>query len=32
MTASAQDFANNPLGRDTTLDDVLEGFEFLDDW
>lgn len=32
MTASAQDFANNPLGQDTTLDDVLEGFEFLDDW
>ena len=32
MTASAQTFENNPLGKDTTLDDVLEGFEFLDDW
>lgn len=32
MTASAQTFENNPLGQDTTLDDVLEGFEFLDDW
>jgi len=32
MTASAQEFENNPLGKDTTLDDVLEGFEFLDDW
>lgn len=32
MTASEQQFENNPLGKDTTLDDVLEGFEFLDDW
>ena len=32
MTASQQTFENNPLGKDTTLDDVLEGFEFLDDW
>ncbi len=32
MTASAETFKNNPLGKDTTLDDVLEGFEFLDDW
>ncbi len=32
MTASVQTFENNPLGKDTTLDDVLEGFEFLDDW
>ncbi|MDI9244475.1 SufE family protein [Marinobacter sp. CHS3-4] len=32
MTASAQDFENNPLGKDTTLEDVLDGFEFLDDW
>lgn len=32
MTASVETFKNNPLGKDTTLDDVLEGFEFLDDW
>lgn len=32
MTASEQDFLNNPLGKDTTLEDVLDGFEFLDDW
>jgi len=32
MTAAEQDFLNNPLGRDTTLDDVLEAFELLDDW
>jgi len=32
MTASVETFENNPLGKDTTLDDVLEGFEFLDDW
>jgi cysteine desulfuration protein SufE len=32
MTASAKTFENNPLGKDTTLEDVLEGFEFLDDW
>lgn len=32
MTASEQDFLNNPLGKDTTLDDVLGGFELLDDW
>jgi len=32
MTASEQQFANNPLGKDTTVDDVLEGFELLDDW
>lgn len=32
MTASEQDFLNNPLGKDTTLDDVLDGFELLDDW
>ena len=32
MTASEQQFENNPLGKDTTLEDVLEGFEFLDDW
>ncbi|MBC7182997.1 MAG: SufE family protein [Marinobacter sp.] len=23
---------NNPLGKDTTLEDVLDGFELLDDW
>ncbi len=32
MTASDQDFLNNPLGKDTTLEDVLDGFELLDDW
>jgi cysteine desulfuration protein SufE len=32
MTASKEQFINNPLGQKTTLDDVLEGFEFLDDW
>ncbi|CAN0588234.1 MAG: SufE family protein [Marinobacter sp.] len=32
MTASKDTFVNNPLGKDTTLDDVLDGFEFLDDW
>ena len=32
MTASVETFKNNPLGNETTLDDVLEGFEFLDDW
>lgn len=32
MTASEQTFLNNPLGKDTTLEDVLDGFEFLDDW
>lgn len=32
MTADKQQFLNNPLGKDTTLDDVLDGFELLDDW
>ena len=32
MTASEQEFKNNPLGKDTTLDDVMDGFELLDDW
>ncbi|WP_417567627.1 SufE family protein [Marinobacter sp.] len=32
MTASEQDFLNNPLGKDTTLEDVLDGFELLEDW
>ena len=25
-------FTTNPLGTDTTIDDILEGFELLDDW
>ena len=32
MTAAEQEFLNNLLGKDTTLEDVLDGFEFLDDW
>ena len=32
MTASTQQFLDNPLGRDTTLDDVVDAFELLDDW
>jgi len=32
MTATKEDFLNNPLGKDTTLEDVLDGFELLDDW
>ena len=32
MTASKEQFLNNPLGKDTTLEDVLDAFEFLDDW
>jgi|EP00747_Dinoflagellata_sp_TGD_P058921 cysteine desulfuration protein SufE len=32
MTASEQTFLNNTLGKDTTLEDVLDGFELLDDW
>ena len=32
MTASKEQFINNPLGQTTTLDDVVDGFEFLDDW
>ncbi len=32
MPASEQEFLDNPLGKDTTLEDVLDGFEFLDDW
>lgn len=32
MNASAKDFANNPLGTSTTLKDVYDAFEFLDDW
>lgn len=32
MTASKQQFLDNPLGQTVTLDDVLDDFEFLDDW
>ena len=32
MTASKEQFLNNPLGQTTTLDDVMEDFDFLDDW
>ena len=32
MTATVQDFKNNPLGTETTIDDVTDAFEFLDDW
>jgi len=32
MTATKEDFLNNPLGTKTTLEDVLDAFEFLDDW
>ena len=32
MTATEQQFRDNPLGKDVTLEDVLDAFEFLDDW
>ena len=32
MPASKEQFLHNPLGKDTTLEDVLDAFEFLDDW
>lgn len=32
MTASKQQFLDNPLGQKVTLNDVLDDFEFLDDW
>ncbi|WP_417513285.1 SufE family protein [Marinobacter sp.] len=32
MAATEQDFLDNPLGKNPTLEDILEGFEFLDDW
>jgi len=32
MTASKEQFLENPLGVKTTLEDVLDAFEFLDDW
>lgn len=32
MPTTEQDFLDNPLGTNPTLEDVLDGFEFLDDW
>jgi len=32
MTASKEQFLENPIGTKTTLEDVLDAFEFLDDW
>jgi len=32
MTASPETFINNPLGKNVTIKDVTEDFEFLDDW
>ncbi|GGC61227.1 SufE family protein [Marinobacter halophilus] len=32
MTASKQQFLDNPLGTKTTLEDVVDAFEFLDEW
>lgn len=32
MPATEQDFLDNPLGTNPSLEDVLDGFEFLDDW
>ncbi len=32
MTATEQQFRDNPLGKDITLEDVFDAFEFLDDW
>ncbi|PSF07222.1 Fe-S metabolism protein SufE [Marinobacter fuscus] len=32
MTASKEQFLNNPLGQGTNLEEVLDAFEFLDDW
>lgn len=32
MAATEQDFLDNPLGKNPSLEDVLDGFEFLDDW
>jgi cysteine desulfuration protein SufE len=32
MSASAIDFANNPLGSSITLEDVYDAFQLLDDW
>lgn len=30
--AVADSFINNPLGQKVTIEDVVDGFEFLDDW
>lgn len=32
MNTSAKDFNNNPLGSSTTLEDIYDAFELLDDW
>ncbi|WP_339805932.1 SufE family protein [uncultured Marinobacter sp.] len=32
MTVAKQEFLDNPLGTKTTLEDVVDAFEFLDDW
>ncbi len=32
MNATTQQFLNNSLGTRTTIDDVIEDLEFLDDW
>ena len=32
MPTTEQDFLDNPLGTNPSLEDVLDGFEFLDDW
>ncbi|MBK1850562.1 MULTISPECIES: SufE family protein [unclassified Marinobacter] len=32
MPATEKEFLDNPLGSNPTLEDVLDGFEFLDDW
>lgn len=32
MNATAQQFLDNSLGTRTTIDDVIEDLEFLDDW
>lgn len=32
MTTATTNFQNNPLGQSVTLEDVTDGFEFLDDW
>src|SRR5690554_3307260 len=32
MTASKEQFFENPLGTKTTLEDVLDAFKYLDDW
>ena len=32
MTACKEQFLENPIGTKTTLEDVLDAFEFLDDW